>query len=224
MILYALIARRTDVLAEYLQPQVNFQVSTVTRLVLQRITDEDKRKSFKYEDSHFFHCVVDDGICYMCLSDADYSPRVVFGFLDSVKAEFVGSFGSAIFTAHAFAYNSEFAPVLQDRINLFNTDPKAASSDKLGGVQQKIDATTKVMIENIDKIFERGEKIDLLVDKTEQLDQSAFKFERSAKELKRAMCCKRLKTYLVVFVVLCLVVFFIAAMVCGGLSFKNCRN
>lgn len=223
MILYALIARRTDVLAEFMMPQVAFQVSTVTRLVLQRINDEDKRKSFKYEDSHFFHCICDDGLCYMCLSDADYSPRLVFGYLDTIKAQFVERFGNAVFTAHAFAYNAEFAPVLQERMHYFNTDPRAATADKLGGVQQKIDATTKVMIENIDRIFERGEKIDLLVDKTEQLDHDAFKFKRSATELRRAMWCKRLQRYLIVFVVLCLVVFFIAAMVCGGLNFDNCK-
>lgn len=35
------------------------------------------------------------------------------------------------------------------------------------------------MIENIDRVLERGEKIELLVDKTEQLNQQAFRFEKS---------------------------------------------
>jgi hypothetical protein len=39
-----------------------------------------------------------------------------------------------------------------------------------------------VMIENIDRVLERGEKIELLVDKTDRLNQQAFKFEKSVSE------------------------------------------
>ena len=35
------------------------------------------------------------------------------------------------------------------------------------------------MIENIDRVLERGEKIELLVDKTDRLNQQAFKFEKT---------------------------------------------
>jgi hypothetical protein len=35
------------------------------------------------------------------------------------------------------------------------------------------------MIENIDRVLERGERIELLVDKTDKLSQNAKKFEKS---------------------------------------------
>lgn len=35
------------------------------------------------------------------------------------------------------------------------------------------------MIENIDRVLERGERIELLVDKTDKLSQNARKFEKS---------------------------------------------
>lgn len=35
------------------------------------------------------------------------------------------------------------------------------------------------MIDNIDRILEKGEKLELLVDKTDRLNQQAFKFEKS---------------------------------------------
>lgn len=37
------------------------------------------------------------------------------------------------------------------------------------------------MIENIDKVLERGERLELLVDKTERLNEQAFKFEKSVR-------------------------------------------
>ena len=42
------------------------------------------------------------------------------------------------------------------------------------------------MVENIEKVLERGEKIELLVDKTDRLNQQAFKFESSSRKLKHA--------------------------------------
>lgn len=44
-----------------------------------------------------------------------------------------------------------------------------------------------IMIENIEKVLERGERLDLLVDKTEHLQGEAFAFNRQAARLKREM-------------------------------------
>jgi hypothetical protein len=53
-------------------------------------------------------------------------------------------------------------------------------------VQAQIDTVKDVMIENIDRVLERGERIELLVDKTDRLNQQAFKFEKTVGE--RCLC------------------------------------
>ena len=58
-LVYALIGKRTDVLAEYMEPNTNIQVSTVTRVLLQRISDEDQRKTYAYDEKYLFHCIVE---------------------------------------------------------------------------------------------------------------------------------------------------------------------
>lgn len=60
----------------------------------------------------------------------------------------------------------------------FYNDP---SSDNLSRVRGQIDDVKSVMVQNIEKILDRGEKIELLVDKTDQLSQEAFKFEKSVR-------------------------------------------
>jgi len=45
------------------------------------------------------------------------------------------------------------------------------------------------MVENIDRVLERGERIELLVDKTERLNQQAFKFEKSVINLIYIVLC-----------------------------------
>ena len=42
-----------------------------------------------------------------------------------------------------------------------------------------------------EKVLQRGEKIELLVDKTEQLSVSARRFQKQSKELKNVMWCVR---------------------------------
>ena len=58
----------------------------------------------------------------------------------------------------------------------YNTNP---SVDTIARVQAQIDEVKDVMIENIDRVLERGERIELLVDKTDRLSQTAFKFKDS---------------------------------------------
>ena len=60
----------------------------------------------------------------------------------------------------------------------------------------------QIMCENIDNLLERGEKIELLVDKTDKLSQTAFKFEKSSRALKRSVYCNRIRMYLLVFFVI----------------------
>ena len=163
-----------------------------------------------------------------------------------LSVQFVRAHRDVAYTAHTFALNSSFGPVLEERLRFFNTDPEAMFAvDKIGSVQrstqqnigqmQSVRSRTDCgyfahssqtqttpplslsltillysfvvslylscarcsMEQNIDLVLERGEKIDLLVEKTEALDQNAFKFERSAKAVKYAMFWKKVKMYMV---------------------------
>jgi hypothetical protein len=51
-----------------------------------------------------------------------------------------------------------------------------------------------------DKVLERGEKIELLVDKTEVLDQHAFKFKKQSRQLKRSMWWKNAKLMILIII------------------------
>jgi vesicle-associated membrane protein 7 len=71
------------------------------------------------------------------------------------------------------------------------------------------------MVENIEKVLARGEKIELLVDKTEALNNSARKFQRASKSLKSAMWWKNVKMWLLIGAIVIVVCYAIAAFACG---------
>lgn len=49
------------------------------------------------------------------------------------------------------------------------------------------------MVDNIEKILERGDRIELLVDKTGTMQDNAFHFRKQSKRLRRALWMKNAK-------------------------------
>eukprot|EP00963_Diacronema_lutheri_P005634 scaffold435_cov342-Pavlova_lutheri.AAC.24 len=99
-----------------------------------------------------------------------------------------------------------------------STDP-----DKMKSVQNQVSAVKSVMIENIERVLDRGEKIELLVDKTETLRYQADTFQKSGRQLRRAMCRQNMKIKLVIlaiFIMIGLVLFFV---ICYG-GGRNCTS
>jgi len=52
---------------------------------------------------------------------------------------------------------------------------------------QEIDSTVGIMRENINKVSDRGERLDALQDKTDNLERSAQGFRRGANRVRKAM-------------------------------------
>lgn len=132
----------------------------------------------------------------------------------------MSTYGDRAQTAIAFAMNAEFARVLQDRMDFFNDNPAA---DSFGKVKGQIEDVKGVMVENIEKVLQRGEKIELLVDKTEALNQSAKKFQKASKSLKTAMWWKNVKMWILISVIVALICWLIASFVCG-FNFDKCKS
>lgn len=72
-------------------------------------------------------------------------------------------------------------------------------------------------------MLDRGDKIELLVDKTDSLQGEAFRFKVKSRRLKRAMWIRNVKLACIAALIVGLVLYFILAVACGGLKLKGCR-
>ncbi|KAI0674274.1 synaptobrevin-domain-containing protein [Trametes maxima] len=79
---------------------------------------------------------------------------------------------------------------------------KADSAEERGAktavIQDELDETAGLITENIQKVAERGEKLDDLGRKTEQLEVSAKGFRRSARNVRKQMWMKDLKMRIII--------------------------
>jgi len=187
-ILASLISRGTTVLVEHYPPGNSFP--TIARRLIEQIpSTPDSKKSYSYE-SYNFHYLVEGGVTYICMSDQDMGYRVPYAFLFDLNNRFKATFSAKIQSAGPLAMNDTFGRVLQERMDFFSNDK---SVDKISKVKGEIDDTKKVMIKNIDKVLERGQKIEVLVDKTEDLEQQSQSFRQKGTKLKRKMWWKNAK-------------------------------
>ena len=107
--------------------------------------------------------------------------------------------------------NEDFGRTLKKQVEFYN-GPEA---DQFATVHKKLDDVKSVMVQNIEMVLERGEKLELLVDKSEQLQLDAFRFQKSSKQLRNAMFWKKVKIYLLIFFIFCVVLYVFLAVLCG---------
>lgn len=191
----------------------------VTRALLAKIDmNKETRMSYIY-DSYMFHYVVESTMVYlvMCGNDDSTKKRVAFQFLEDIKKDWRVRYDEQIESkAIAFAMQAEFSPILQGQMNRYNNDKDfSGGTDNIEKIRNQIDSVKEIMCENIDNLLERGEKIELLVDKTDQLSNSAYKFERSSKSLKNAMIWNQIKMYLLIAAIIGVFCLFVSMLACG---------
>lgn len=117
-------------------------------------------------------------------------------------------------SAGAHALQQSFGPSLKRHMQQAAERPEELS--KVSKVQKQVSEVKNIMMDNIDKVLDRGEKIELLVDKTDALRSQADTFQRTGRTLRRKMWWQNLKMKLIVGLIVLVVVFVIFLSVCKG--------
>nr|GMD22946.1 vesicle-associated membrane protein 714 [Ipomoea batatas] len=134
---------------------------------------------------------------------------------------FMKNYGRIASHAPAYAMNDEFSRVLHQQMEFYSSNP---SADTFSRVRGEVGELRTIMVDNIEKILERGDRIELLVDKTSTMQDSAFHFRKQSKRLRRALWMKNAKLMAVLTCLIVLLLYLIIAAFCGGITLKSCRS
>ncbi|KAL8556878.1 hypothetical protein ACS0TY_004376 [Phlomoides rotata] len=77
-------------------------------------------------------------------------------------------------------------------------------------------AKVKAQVSEVKGVLDRGEKIELLVDKTENLRSQAQDFRTQGTQMRRKMWLQNMKTKLIVLAIIVALILIIVLSVCGG--------
>ncbi|KAG2670714.1 hypothetical protein I3843_14G099000 [Carya illinoinensis] len=218
-ILYAVVARGSVVLAEF--SAVTGNPGVVARRILEKIPSQaDSRLCFSQE-TYIFHILRSDGLTFLCMANNTFGRRIPFSYLEDIHMRFMKNYGRVADYAPAYAMNDDFSRVLHQQMEFFSGNP---SADTLNRVRGEVSEIRTIMVENIEKILERGDRIELLVDKTSTMQDGAFHFKKQSKRLRQAICMKNAKLVALLTFVIVLLLYIIIAACCGGITLPSCRS
>lgn len=171
----------------------------------------DRRVSYA-ADKMIFHVSVSAGVVYLCISDENYKQTLAFQMLDKLKQHFVRCRGAGA--------TSQLQTQLRTELEFYN----GPSCDKVKTLQNEIENVKGVMLQNIDTLLERGEKIDTLVNQTEGLlDQSEGFLDNSTK-LRKAMWWRNVRLMIMIVCLVLVLIFIVVIIACGGFTFQHCKS
>ncbi|KAK1264230.1 Vesicle-associated membrane protein 714 [Acorus gramineus] len=224
-ILYAVVARGTVVLAEF--SAVTGNTGSVARRILEKIRPggesssvEEPRLCFS-QDRYIFHILRADGITFLCMANDTFGRRVPFFYLEDIHMRFMKNYGKVAQSALAYSMNDEFSRVLHQQMEYFSSNP---SVDTLNRVRGEISEVRTIMVDNIEKILDRGDRIELLVDKTATMQDSSFHFKKQSRRLRQALWRKNAKLLAFLTCSIVILLYIIIAAACGGITLPSCRS
>ena len=204
-------------LAEFSPKKGNFR--SFSEQILQRVDPNINSKKDYIQDDYVFHLLVSDGLIFLCLADREFGRTRPFSFLEDIRNRFLSQYGRRWQSAKPMEMNSDFARVLSRQMDYFSNNP---SADRIQKVRQELNEVKDILTDDIGKLLDRGEKMHLLVEKTEDLSMGATQFRQRSTQLKRHMCVKSCKMTIILIIVILVIFFIILLSACGGFTFKNC--
>ncbi|XP_031622849.1 vesicle-associated membrane protein 7 [Contarinia nasturtii] len=215
-ILYSVISRGSTVLAKNAECVGNF--AEVTEQIIKNIPTHNHKLTYAH-GNYLIHFINEDRIIYMCITDDEFERARAFMFLNEIKRRFLMQYGLQAATAISYAMNTEFSPILAYEMKHYS---ESNEFDAISRVHGQIDELKDIMVKNIENVTARGERLELLVNKTENLRDTSVSFRKTSRNLARAMFWNNIKMYVIIGAVVLFIIYVIVSMSCGGLLWQEC--
>jgi hypothetical protein len=139
----------------------------------------------------------------MTMCEAKYPSAVAFNFLEVLKKEFSSQFSqSDIDKAQPYTFNPSFKIKISQKMDYYNKNQ--VQDDSLSRLKDGVNRLKNEVIEASELLGQRGEKINLMVEKAESIRTTSKSYYGAAKQVRSSVRWKRIK--IIIFIVLILLV------------------
>jgi vesicle-associated membrane protein 7 len=173
----------------------------------------NEKKSYVHAKNLYSLSTDQDGTRFLVVTPEDYPRLTSFECLDQMKRVY-GTY--------------QASDRLEEEIGRVVTKYSDPSANKVASVKAQVEETKKVMIDNIDRVIERGERINDVVSETDRLANEANAFQTNARTLKRVMWKKKLLFVGLGIVILLIIIFIVVLLACrepndGVFNWDKCK-
>jgi len=210
----AIVSRGSTILAEHQAPgQRDF--SHATQTILSKIPPNNSKLTYVWEQ-YLFHYISEGGFTFLVMADDSVGRKMPFAFLADLQRKFIelpSSSSAVLSSTPAYGLQGTFSPTIASLMHTYNTAPP---TDEVARAQAELNQVKDIMVQNVEQILSRGERIELLVDKTDSMATQATAFRRGARTVRRQMWWKNSKILALSILVALLLLYIIVAQFCGA--------
>ena len=215
-LIYALVGYKDIPLAGYSEFKGEFQ-----KLCHDYLSKIESNSSGGYKiNDYFLFYLNENNISYVIMTDIHYSKNTALSCLESIQKEFSAVYPNPNFeTAENFSLNKEFRPKLKMTYEYFNEN-KDVLNESTSKLKDEIFKMKEDILESYDLLDERGNKLAVVNDKAQSLQEKSIHFKKAAKKVKKSESSRKILLIIGIILALIVIGYFIFAIVCHSFTFQ----
>eukprot|EP01060_Flectonema_neradi_P006485 TRINITY_DN14385_c0_g1_i1.p1 TRINITY_DN14385_c0_g1~~TRINITY_DN14385_c0_g1_i1.p1 ORF type:complete len:208 (+),score=37.46 TRINITY_DN14385_c0_g1_i1:53-676(+) len=152
-------------------------------------TKPNTRQQFVEDEYRLYAHARDDGLVCCVAANKEYKERVAFTICNTVMSDF-----SKKFEPSSYANDSQLSKSadghfnwkeLKEKLKLYQDPTKAC---QILQIQKDLEDVQTLMMQNLDKVLERGDKMSDLVERSSDLTSTSKTFYKTAKKTNKSCC------------------------------------
>ena len=220
-IIYGCVAHERKILTSYSSYKGNFEQICISLL---GHVEENTRATFEYGDYLYFYWNINK-LTYLIMTYKTFPKEVGSSFLESIKREFETVFPRLDLSKQdSFGLNDNFKDRLKSKMESFSSSG-TTQIQEIGHLDQLkeglIDMKNKV-IEASDLLDARGEKLQLIVQKSEQLSENSVGFYRGSQKVRKKVMMQRIKMIILIVLLALIAIYVVVGLFCGYPFYHKC--
>ena len=201
-LIYSLISKNKDtVLCEYTDFKGNFQ--QISRVILQKGIKKDSKYIINY-DKYNIHYINENSITFLLL-DEEVNDDIAFSFLTDLKNEILKFYSFDDLKNYSTDQLKNGVDIIKKLINYYNNNP---SRNHTGKIIKELNLAKDAVIENIEKLIDRDNKMGIIVNKSEDLKTLSMNINSIADNIRRNENSKKNRSIFFVTILVGLIIIF----------------
>jgi vesicle-associated membrane protein 7 len=162
----------------------------------------------------------------MALANKRFPPETAMSMLEETKTLFTSKFtANDIENVVSYCFNDQFQETLRTTFDKYK-DPKNTIKIKSTEetLKEQLIDYKNIIVNTTDVLSERGGKMNLIVNKAEELSKGSYTYKKAAHKVRMNQKQKKILLIALGTVVGLLVIYMILVIACGGFGLDECIN
>ena len=210
MISYTIAARGTIIIADY-SPDGTKLEREMQKLLEQPFVRGEQRRMNRY----IYTFYKGSSINFVCATSQEVDKSLPLKYLENLANRWNTSVGEKALNAGPHSLTKQCKSIFEYAMN----ESQISTTDL---IRQDLDQTQRLMTETVHHALLRGDQLETLSLKSEDLVSTSDQFRQQSTKLRQKMYCASLKSKILTVLLIIFVIYMILTSFCGGLLLKKC--